>query len=87
MIAATLRENLTVIAKAYARATGGSLSRTSKLFYGNASFFEDFQKGRVSVSVDKYDAILGRFRDEWPKDAEWPITQAVVIPRPTKKTG
>lgn len=86
MIIETLRENLVTVAKAYARATGSTLGKTSKQFYGNGSFFEDFQKGRVSISVDKYDAILGKFHAAWPKGAEWPITQAVVIPRP-KKTG
>ena len=72
MFAAIARKNLTTIADAYGKATGYSQSEISKRFYGRWSFFAEFRRGKQSISIDKLDEILARFRKEWPEDTEWP---------------
>ena len=85
MIAQTARENLTKLAAAYAKATGTTMVQVSKKFYGNQGFFEGLNaknpKDRVSVSIDKFDEMVEKFREKWPETAEWPLLNAMVIPR------
>lgn len=82
MIARILRDNLLTLAQNYARATKSSLPAVSKRFYGNVGFFAEFRAGGTSISIDKYDAVVERFREEWPSDREWPFLRAVVFARP-----
>jgi hypothetical protein len=83
-IAQTCRDNLRTIIASYRKATGASLSAVSKNFYGNAGFLESFLAGRQSMSIGKFEEVVQQLRDEWPEDAQWPPTRAIVIPRPEK---
>lgn len=85
MIAKILRENLLTLAKAYAKATGSTLPAVSKRFYGNVGFFADFRAGDASISIDKYEVVVGQFIDNWPKDTAYPFLRSVVFPRPSNR--
>lgn len=85
MIAETLHTNLILIATAYAKATKITLTTVSKRFYGNNNFFEDLRRNRRSISIAKYEEMVDAFRGSWPDGAEWPLTRAVIIPRPGTK--
>ncbi len=87
MFEKTCRDNLTKIAKAYAAATDLSLSTVSRKFHGNQAFLSDYIQGNISITISKYDEMLGAFRRQWQKDARWPLTRAVTIPRPGKKVA
>jgi hypothetical protein len=84
-IALALRQNLLVVAKAYAKATKASMSQISYKFYGNATFFEQFKAGPPpdgrSISIDKMQEMLEAFDVEWPEGAEWPMLKACSIER------
>jgi hypothetical protein len=84
MIAETLRENLILIASAYAKATRTTLSYVSKRFYGKTAFLADFKRGDCSISIDKYDQIVTAIQDDWPPKAQWPFLRSVIIPSPAR---
>lgn len=84
MIEATARANLLRIAKAYAKATGSTLSTVSREFYGKAAFLQDFGGGRCSMTLSNYDRLLADFRKKWPPGAAWPATAAMHTGRNRK---
>lgn len=73
MFGETARKNLIAIATAYGKATNMTLSQISKRAYGNASFLDQFKRGKVSISLSKLDCMLKWFADHWPADAERPM--------------
>lgn len=77
-----MRENLFVVAQAYADANGLAMTTVSKRFHGNQFFLERFIRGQVSTTVRKYYEMLERFREEWPAGAKWPVTKETG--RPTR---
>ena len=85
MFADVCRKNLQAIVAAYRQATGLSVSVVSARFYGNAGFLPAFFAGTKTVSLDKFDDMIGHLRTEWPKNADWPVTRAAILPRPRKK--
>lgn len=80
-IATEIRTNVLAIVAAYRRATGLSLATVSARFYGNAGFLAEFKAGRQTISVDKLEEMVGKFRNEWPGNAEWPYLGAVMFDR------
>jgi hypothetical protein len=92
MIADPIRENVRAIVKAYAKATGRSLTGISKQFYGNADFLPLFFAGKHSVSVKKLEDMLYGAEgivSRWPEDASWPSCRVVVFrgPKPGRRRG
>ena len=83
-IAGTLRANLMALANAYAEGTGVRLSAVSKRFYGHIDFFEKVAT-TGSVSIDKYDEVVTKMREQWPRDVEWPALRKVVIEPPRRR--
>lgn len=81
MIDRLIRENLIAIAKAYGRAERISITTVSKRAYGQSKFFQDFAAGKKSISVDKCDAVLEWFRENWPDDAKWPPVRPLMMGR------
>lgn len=81
-IAKEIRVNVLAIANAYREATGLSLATVSARFYGNAGFLSEFKAGRQTISVDKLDQMVGKFRAEWPSEAEWPDLGSIFFPHP-----
>lgn len=80
----TCRDNLLLIATAFAKARGITLDHVGKVYYGKRSFFGLFRRGKRSLSVRKYDEMIHRFAAEWPAGASWPITSVILLPRPAK---
>ena len=76
-ISPVLRDNIEVLAKAYAKAKGIKLTTVSRLVRGDPHFLADFIKGNISVTAKKYDEIVQWFEDNWivgkhkPKIAEF----------------
>lgn len=87
MISTICRDNLKAIAQAYGKATGQSVTAISKEFYGNSAFLPKFFSGTQSISIDKYDNMIGLFLRDWPEDAKWPILRVIVMRGPVKKGG
>jgi hypothetical protein len=85
VVTETIRSNLKAIVAAYRQATGTSLSKVSKDFYGNGNFFDQFFKGEVSISLSRLDEMLVKFRRNWPENTEWPYWRAVLSPPPAPK--
>ena len=81
MIKRVIRKNLLDIANAYRKATGQTLSAVSREFYGNSNFLSEFRAGRQSLSVDKLNDVVEQFRAQWPDNADWPWTMAVMMTR------
>ena len=83
-IARTMRSNMMALATAYAEATGSRLTAVSKRFYGHTAFFDGFAEG-ASISIDKYDDVVTKMKEQWPSDAEWPSLRKVVISPPRRR--
>lgn len=90
-IATEIRANLLAIVAAYRKATGLSLGTISSRFYGNAGFLAEFKAGRQTLSIDKLDKVVEKFRAEWPDGASWPYLGAIFMNppkrRPARKTA
>lgn len=85
MIEDTMRSNLKLIAKAYAKATGRSIGSVSREIYGQSAFLDAFFAGDQTVSISKMDEMLRKFAAAWPADQKWPLTRAVFM-KPSPKT-
>ena len=78
-----MRDNLIVLAQAYASANNRALSTVSNQIHGKHSFLEEFIGGRVSVTLSTYFAMIGKMREAWPKGAKWPRTRKIPGPART----
>jgi hypothetical protein len=67
MIAQTIRKNIITTADAYAKVTGKSPSDVSRDFYGRGVFLADFARAEQSISIDKLDRVMKKFRRLWPR--------------------
>lgn len=72
-----MRDNLTVLAQAYANAKKWSLATVSKKIHGKHSFLEDFIAGRASTALKTYFGMVDKLRADWPKGTPWPVTREV----------
>jgi hypothetical protein len=72
-----MRDNLIVLAQAYADATGLSLATVSKRIHGKHCFMVDFIAGRCSTTLTTYFGMVAKLRVLWPKGAAWPQTRTV----------
>lgn len=80
-IAAEIRFNLLAVVAAYRKATGLSLATVSARFYGNAGFLSEYKAGRQTISVDKLEEMVAKFRQEWPQNAQWPYLSPIFLDR------
>lgn len=76
------RANLIRIAKAYARATGLTLSGVSRRIYGKSTFLADFRSGAQSITFSNLDELLRKFSKAWPEGVEWPAPEPILMTRP-----
>lgn len=81
MFEQTVIENLLLIARAYAKATGQSLTAVGKAFYGRGDFFQKLGEREHGISITRLNEMLERFGSEWPEGAEWPLTAPVLMSR------
>ena len=84
MIAQTIRKNIGVVAHAYAEITGKSLSDVSREFYGRGVFLTDIANSDQSISIDKLDRVMRKFRTRWPrgqngKPKNFPVLEPVFM--------
>jgi len=66
------RDYLLSVARAYAKAEQLSLETVSRRFHGAVWFFSDFESGKVTLTLRKFDEMLDQFAEQWPDNAEWP---------------
>lgn len=85
MIEDTCRKNLLAIARAFAKAEKIRLTQVSRRVYGTSNFLAKFERGTISVSLEKYDKMLVWFMDRWPEDVRWPWLGSVRVSRPAPK--
>lgn len=78
-----MRENLLVLAQAYADANGWALSTVSKKIHGRSEFLEKFAAGEMSTTIRTYYQMIDKLRADWPRKVPWPETASV--PRLGKK--
>lgn len=78
-----MRENLFVLAQAYANAEGVSLATVSKRIHGNQKFLAKYLVGDVSTTVKTYFVMVNKLRMLWPEGEPWP--QTLPIPKLGKK--
>lgn len=85
-ISQACRTNLSNLVSSYRRATGASVETISRKFYGKRAFLREFLKGKHSISIDKFDAVIAAFHSGWPKGVTWPYLRPAVISTPKRKT-
>lgn len=56
-----MRYQMLALAKRYAKANNLSLATVSRRFHGTDTFLEDFKNGKVSITLRKWDEVMGRF--------------------------
>lgn len=66
------RAYLLLLAKIFAKENGLDLNTVSRRFHGAVFFLRDFKSGRVTVTLRKYDEMIGQFRREWPSGVKFP---------------
>lgn len=72
-----MRENLIVLAQAFADANGWSLSTVSKQIHGNQAFLAKYSAGEISTTIKTYYLMVNRLRRDWPKKTPWPKTSPI----------
>jgi hypothetical protein len=81
MFEQTVIENILLIARAYAKATGHSMTAVGKKFYGRGDFFSNLKMMKNGISISRLDEMLEKFRSEWPEETSWPLTAPVLMTR------
>ena len=79
MIARTVRQNVVTLTNAFAKASGMSRSEVNRHFYGRGNFLTEFASGKQSISIDKLDRVIAKFRKEWPKGHKFPVLTPVFM--------
>jgi hypothetical protein len=72
MFSETCRKCLFDIVSAYQAATKESLATISRHFYGNRVFLGRYKRGSCSITTLKADAMVAKFRAEWPEGFLFP---------------
>ena len=62
-----MRAYMLKAAKKFASAHSLSMATVSRRFHGTDTFFDDFQAGKVSITLRKWDQIMQRFSEVWPE--------------------
>jgi len=67
-----LRTYLLLVARRYAKERELALTTVARRFHSTETFFDDFEAGKVSVTLRKLDQMLAAFREQWPDGIQWP---------------
>jgi ribosome maturation factor RimP len=78
-IAKTIRKNLLTLAYAYAEATGKSITDVSREIYGRGGFVKGFEDNKSSISIDKLERVIAKFRREWPRRKKFPVLDPIFM--------
>lgn len=84
MISVGLRNHLLHLAGTYSIATGRSFATISRLAYGRHGFLSDYEAGKISISIDKYDEILEWFKQNWPHGIPRPRAPTITWHQPSR---
>lgn len=79
------RHYLLAVARAYAAAEGLALATVARRFHGNDSFFDQFESGSITITLRKYDEMIARFYQQWPRAAIWPDGGTVKLKKSSAK--
>lgn len=66
------RRYLLTLAKQFAKAEDISLNAVSRRMHGAAHFLDEFESGKISVTLRKYDEMVRKFKRRWPDRLAWP---------------
>jgi hypothetical protein len=72
MLSEVFRDYLLKVAELYRVAEGLAMPTISNKFYGNAKFFDQYRAGECSISIDRYEAVVEKFKANWPKGLYFP---------------
>jgi hypothetical protein len=67
-----LREYLTLVAVKYAKKNSLALTTVARYFHGKESFFDEWENGKCSITLRKFDEMLEAFKQQWPESNKWP---------------
>lgn len=84
MIGQEILSSFKTLVRAYAKATGDSDVKISKMLYGNAHFLERLFSNGQTVSIQKMDEMLKLLRDKWPEDTPWPVMPVIMLRGPKR---
>lgn len=84
MIGTEILSSFKIIVRAYAKATGDSDVKISKMLYGNAHFLERFFTGEQTISLTKLDEMLALLAEKWPEGTPWPVIPIMMIKGPKR---
>ena len=67
----TLKDTLIAVSTEFARARGLSISRVSKLAFGDGGLLNRLQGGG-GITTDRFEGSMKWFSANWPEGAIWP---------------
>lgn len=78
-------DQLLVVARAYANATGLELSTVSWRVFGDTKKLPAIEAG-ADIQVRRYEKAIQWFSENWPEDARWPdeVARPESIPAQTE---
>jgi len=71
------RDYLLAVADAFGKANHLTLATISRRFHGNVNFLEEFESGKITVTLRKFDEMLEAFKAEWPDNTKWPKARKI----------
>lgn len=77
-------EQLSIVAQAYAKATGKSLARTSTLIFNGGSRLTAIIEGG-DLNTRSFEKAMGWFSENWPEAVDWPI--GIQRPQPMEQVA
>ena len=67
-----LVSNLLKLAHAYANYHECTLANVGRRIHNDNAVFARLEAGTGSITLRKYDEVIERFRDKWPRGLRWP---------------
>lgn len=82
-IGMTLKDSLIAVSTEFARARSLSISRVSKLAFGDGGLLNRLQNGG-GITTDRFELSMKWFSANWPEGAVWPedVSRPEVSPEP-----
>lgn len=81
-----LRDNLLLLARAYANHRKRAMTTISGLSHGDPAFLDKLIQRKCSFTARKYDETVARFREIWPEDLAWPALRELSEAKPIDTT-
>jgi hypothetical protein len=78
MLETPARAYLLALARSYAGEKKLAMTTVARRFHGMVTFFDDFEAGKCTVTLRKFDEMVDQFREEWPETLHWPGNKTVT---------